>query len=74
MPTSFSKKNSSGTIYPIPNRIRRFNDSQVFFFSKVKVIAWLGYELAYYDSAVHSVLATVTKDLVEGLEDVEIRG
>ena len=52
MPKPSFEKNISGTILPIAGRIRGFIPFPRVCL-KVNVIAQLGYELAYYDSAVH---------------------
>ena len=54
MPNPSFKKNSSCTIWPITGRIRGFIPFTKGICPKVNVIARLQFELAYYDSAVHS--------------------
>ena len=53
MPKPFSEKNSNGTMLSIVGRIRGVHTFSKGICPKVNVVAWLEYELAYYDYAVH---------------------
>ena len=72
MPKPFSEKNRSGTTYPIAGRIRVFISFPKGICPKVNVIAWLEYELAYYDSVSQRVnhYAMRTHPIILGVLDI----